>query len=129
MLRVNEQALDAEARKQIRKCTEIIGKWNQQAPSPCRDHVSLVVNAKGVILNIWHINGRVVKSAEAARNATTEHTCLLEEFADGALAGDCRRYLGQETYDKALELVRTGAKPTITGSSATEWSPADFPVV
>ena len=29
---------------------------------------------------------------------------MLEEFADGALAGDCRRYLGQETYDKALEV-------------------------
>jgi len=129
MIRANEQALDADAKREIRKCTEIIAKFNQQAPSPCRDQVSLVLNAKGVILNIWHVNSRVVKSAAAARNSTTEHTCLLEEFAEGALAGDCRRYLGQETYYKALELVKAGAKPTITGSSESEWSSADFPVV
>jgi len=121
MMQSNAVVLTAKAQKEIVACKDEIKQWQQQAPSPSRDYVSLVLNTKGVVLRIWHVNGRVTRSAAAARNSITEKVATHEEFVVGkALESDIRRYFGQAIFDEAIKAVTPAADDAA-------WSKAEFP--
>eukprot|EP00039_Didymoeca_costata_P030586 m.30323 g.30323 ORF g.30323 m.30323 type:complete len:137 (+) comp8193_c0_seq1:58-468(+) len=102
----------------------VVKKWDQQAESPSRNYISLIITQLGVVFRVWHVNARVVKSVESAKNAASETVCSLVDFVEGeseSLSGDIRRYLGQQIYDDAV----TAAKEII---DAPTWEKVQFPM-